>query len=249
MIELDGKVALVTGASRGIGRACALKLARAGADVVINYLASPRAAEQVAEEVQQLGRDAVVVKADIGEAEDIEAMLDFVGQRFGRLDILVSNVARGGFHSLRSITPEQFKTTMNVNAMALVSLVQAALPWMQAGSGRPKVVSLSSHGARKAIENYGMIGASKAALESLTRHLALEFPQINFNVVLAGLVRTQSTKALPEALFETVDQHLLTAGRKLTCDDVADSVLFLSSPLADLIQGQTLVVDGGISLL
>lgn len=248
MIALENRVALVTGGSRGIGRACALRLAQAGADVVVNYLASPQEADEVAEEIRALGRDVALVKADMSEPEDIASMMNFVTTRFGRLDILVSNVAGGGFHNLEEVRPEQFLAAMNLNTVALLSLVQAALPLMRELPHRAKVVSLSSHGSFKALPHYGVVGACKAALESLTRHLALEFPEINFNVVLAGLVRTQSTERLPEALFRSQDELLLTSNRRLTCPDIADAVLFLSSPLSDLIQGQVLVVDGGVSL-
>jgi enoyl-[acyl-carrier protein] reductase III len=248
VIDLENRVALVTGASRGIGRACALRLAQAGADVVVNYLASPQEAEGIAEEIRALGRDVALVKADMSEAEDIQSMMSFVASRFGRLDVLVSNVAGGGFHSLAKVRPEQFLSAMNLNTVALLSLVQAALPLMRGLPQRAKVVSLSSHGSFKALPHYGVIGASKAALESLSRHLALEFPEINFNVVLAGLVRTLSTERLPEELFSANEERLLTANRQLACEDIANAVLFLCSPLSDLIQGQVLTVDGGTSL-
>lgn len=249
MIELDGKVALVTGSSRGIGRACAKRLAEAGADVVINYLTSQSAAVEVANEIQSLGRRAATVKADVSESDDIQAMMAFVKERFGRLDVLVSNAASGGFRPLMNASPRHFEATMNTNVLAMLNLVQAARPLLERKDGRSKVIALSSHGSHRALPAYGLIGASKAALESLTRHLALELGDsgINVNVVLAGLVETDSTRHFPgaEAMFEAVRNRQMTGQRPLLAQDVADAVVFLASPLSDLIQGQTLIVDGG----
>lgn len=252
MTQLTGQVALVTGASRGIGRACALRLAAAGADVVLNYVTSERAATAVAEEIQRIGRRAAVVKADVSEPEDVQTMVDFVRARFERLDILVSNAAGGGFRPLMEATPRQLDAAMATNVGATLSLVQAARPLLEREEGRAKVIALTSHGSQVALPAYGLIGASKAALESLVRHLALELGNrgISFNLLLAGLVDTDSTRALPEsdAMFRAVADRMMVSGRQLTPDDVADVALFLAGPLSDLIQGQTLVVDGGASI-
>ena len=257
MFDLKDKVALITGASRGIGRACALLLAEAGCDVIVNYVTSQSAAEQVAEEIIAKGRRAAIVKADVSEEEDIQAMIEYIRDSFGRLDILVSNAAAGGFRPLMESTSRQFESTMNTNVRPLLHLVQAAQQLLTAGQrrgtgSRAKVVALSSHGSHMALPAYGLIGASKSALESLVRHLALELgPQgINFNVVLAGLVETDATRNLPDAgkFFEIVQQRMLVGDRKLTPEEVAKAVLYLCSPLSDLIQGQTLVVDGGVGI-
>ena len=252
MIDLAGRTALVTGSSRGIGRACALRLAQAGADIVVNYITSQSAATSVAEEIRGLGRRVATVKADVGEDEDIEALMEFVGERFGRLDILVSNAATGGFRELMDARRGHLEAAMNTNALALVSLTQSARPLLERAPKRAKVIALSSHGAHKALGAYGLIGASKAALENLMRQLALELGPsgINFNVVLAGLVETDSTRHLPgaEEMFAAVQQRMLVGERRLLAEDVADAVLYLASPLSDLIQGQTLVVDGGIGI-
>lgn len=249
MIDLSGQVALVTGGSRGIGRACAIRLAEAGADVVVNYVTSQSAATEVATAVQQLGRRAATVKADVSEPDDVRAMIDFVGQEFGRLDILISNAASGGFRPLAETTPRNFDTTLHTNLGALLYLVQAARSWLQRTKGRAKVVALSSHGSHLALPDYGMIGASKAALESMVRHLALELGPagVNCNVVLAGLVDTDSTRSFAdsERVFAAARAKTMVGSRQLLASDVADAVLFLSSPLSDLIQGHTLIVDGG----
>jgi enoyl-[acyl-carrier protein] reductase III len=249
MIDLSGNVALVTGASRGIGRATALRLAEAGADVIVNYVTSQSAANEVAREIQQQGRRAAAVKADVSEPDDVAAMLEFVHERFGRLDILVSNAASGGFRQLMDASPRHFENAMNTNVRALLLLTQAARPMLERAEGRAKVIAISSHGSHKALPAYGLIGASKAALEALVRHLALELGNrgVNVNAVLAGLVETDSTRGLPNSgeFFQAVNQRRMMAGRPLTTRDVADSVLFLASSLSDLVQGATLVVDGG----
>jgi enoyl-[acyl-carrier protein] reductase III len=252
MLNLSGQVALVTGSSRGIGRACALRLAEAGADVIVNFVTSQGAAQDVAERIQRMGRRAAVVKADVTEYEDVQGMLEFVREKFGRLDILVSNAASGGFRPLMEATPRHFEATMNTNVRALLYLVQSARTLLERREGRAKVIALSSHGAQLPLPDYGLIGASKAALESVIRQLALEMggQGVNCNVVRAGLVVTDSTRNFPQAeqIIAGAQAKSMVGGRLLTPDDVASAVLFLASPMADLVQGQTLIVDGGEAL-
>ena len=252
MIDLNNRVALVTGGSRGIGRATALRLAEAGADVIVNYVTSKSAAREVTDQIAQMGRRSATVKADMSEPEDISSMLAFVGEEFGKVDILVSNAASGGFRSLTEATPKHFEATMNTNVRALMLLSQAALPLMRHPGPRKKIIAMSSHGSHRALPAYGLIGASKAALESLVRHLALELGNegINVNVLLAGLVETDSTRSFPssEQAFAEVNRRRVVGGLPLSPAAVADAILFLASPLSDLVQGQTLIVDGGETL-
>jgi enoyl-[acyl-carrier protein] reductase III len=254
MIDLTGRTALVTGSSRGIGRACALRLAEAGANVVINYVTSQTAADELAAGIQSLGRDVAVIKADVSERDDIESMIEFVGQKFGRLDILVSNAATGGFRPLLAATARNFHAAYETNVLALLYLVQSAMPLLERaeGQGRSKVIALSSHGSDMALPYYGLIGSSKAALESLVRHLTLEVGDrgVNVNVVKSGLVDTDSTRRIPYAdqMFEARKEKAMMGQRVLTAADVADAVLFLSSPLSDLVQGEVLTVDGGAAI-
>jgi enoyl-[acyl-carrier protein] reductase III len=252
MIDLSGKVALVTGSSRGIGRACALRLAEAGADVVVNYVTSGREADEVAAQIAAMGRGAACVRADVGEEEDVEDMIAFVGREFGRLDILVHNAATGGFRPLAATTQRHFDAAMHTNVLSLVHLLKAAAPLLEASTGRGKVVVLSSHGTHMALPMYGLIGGSKAALTALARHWALELGDrgVNVNVVEAGLVETDSPRRLPGAadMFAGRRSKTMTGERMLEATDVADAVLFLASPLSDLVQGQTLVVDGGAAI-
>lgn len=252
MIHLEGKTALVTGGSRGIGKACALRLAEAGADVIVNYVTSESAAREVAEAVLMQGRRAAIVKADVGEADDVASLMEFVAEHFGRLDILVSNAASGGFRTLLDASPRNFEAAMKTNVLALLHLVQQGVTLLEKSAGRAKVVALSSHGSHLALPMYGLIGGSKAALESIVRHLALELGGrgINFNVVKAGAVETDSTRRLPFAdeLFGGGAYRSMTGERKLTVEDVANAVLFLCSDLADMVQGETLTVDCGTAV-
>ena len=252
MIDLSGEVALVTGSSRGIGRACALRLAEAGADVVVNYVTSSNEAELVAEQIAAMGRNVACVRADVSHEDDVEEMLQFVSEKFGRLDILVHNAATGGFRPLSVTTQRHFDAAMHTNVMSLVHLLKAASPMLQQGSRRGKAVVLSSHGTHMALPMYGIIGGSKAALTALARHWALELGDtgVNVNVVEAGLVETDSTKRRPGAdqMFAGRESKTMTGERMLEASDVADAVLFLSSPLSDLVQGQTLIVDGGAAI-
>jgi enoyl-[acyl-carrier protein] reductase III len=252
MIDLTGRVALITGASRGIGRACALKLAEAGADVVVNYVSSQSAAMEVAEEIRDMGRTAAVVRADVSERDDVDAMIEFVKLEFGTLDILVSNAATGGFRPLVATTDRNFDAAMHINVRPIIYLVQAALPLLEQSEGRAKVIALSSHGAAIALPMYATIGSSKAALEAMMRHWALELGgrAINFNTVRAGLVETDSTRKIPnaDAIFAGRITKSMTGERFLTDEDVANVVLYLASPLSDLIQGETITVDGGAAI-
>lgn len=252
MIDLSGKVALVTGSSRGIGKACALRLADAGADIIINYVTSRTAAMEAATEVIQRGRQAYVVKADAGEEEDVQSLMDFVTENIGQLDIIVSNAATGGFRPLLESKSNHFQSTMRINVLSLVHLVRYALPLLEKSAGRGKVVALSSHGSHLALPNYGLIGGSKAALESLIRHLTLEIGDkgINLNVVKAGVVETASTTkaAFDNDMLNRRHEKMMMGGRDLMADDVANVVTFLASPLSDLIQGETITVDGGAAV-
>jgi len=252
MIDLTGKVALVTGSSRGIGRACALALAEAGADIVVNYVSSEDAAMEVAKEIHSMGRSVAVIRADVSEREDVDDMISEIKMIFGGLDILVSNAATGGFRPLIATTDRNFEAAMNMNVRPVLYLLQAALPMLESSEDRAKVIAISSHGSFMALPMYGTIGSSKAALESVMRHFALELGErnVNFNIVRAGLVPTDSTSRLPgaEEMFAGRIHKSMTGDRLLDAMDVAKTVLYLASPLSDLVQGETITVDGGAAI-
>lgn len=250
MIDLTGKVALVTGASRGIGRACAERLSACGASVVVNFLNSPEDAEKVVAGIQNCGGMAIAVRADVSDRDDVAAMMDVIDEQFGRLDIVVSNAAAGGFRPLTDVTPASFDSIMKMNTAPLIWLTQCALPLFQKTGEQCRVIAVSSHGSVRAIPNYGLIGASKAALESLVRALALELGRqgISVNAVMPGIIATQAIQSLPgsEQMLQATNELMLVKGKTLTTADVANVVLFLSSSLSDLVQGQVIAVDGGI---
>lgn len=246
--ELKDKVALVTGSSRGIGRAIALRFADHGVHIVINYLRKRSEAESTAKLIRDRGNRCLVVKANVAEDADIEAMFKAIEEEFGRLDILVSNAASGVLKPSWQLTSRHFQWAMDINARALLPLSQQAARLMKNGG---HIIAVSSLGAVRAIENYAAVGASKAALESLARHLAVEMAPcgINVNVVQAGAVDTEALKHFPnrEQILKTTLERI-PMGRLVTPEDVADVVLLLCSDKARMIQGQTIVVDGGYSI-
>jgi enoyl-[acyl-carrier protein] reductase III len=248
MYDLQGKIALITGGSRGIGRAIAIRLAEQGADVVVNYVRHKRDAGDTAQEVEKLGRKCLLVKANVANSDDVVKMFDSIAKEFGHLDILVSNAASGVLKPALELTERHWNWAMDINARALLTLVQQGLPLMKHGS---RVMAVSSLGSVRAIENYTTVGASKAALESLVRHLAVELGPlgIHVNTISAGAVDTDALKHFPnrdEILSAAMARTPL--GRLTTPQDVADIALFLCSNLSNMIQGQVITVDGGYAI-
>ena len=245
---LTGKIALVTGAARGIGRAVALKLARSGCEVAANYYNSADEAEALCKEIRALGGRAVAIQGSVGIPDSVDEIFAELGKHFDRLDIVVSNAASGVLKPTTEMTLKHWRWCMETNALALNLLTQRALPLMTSGG---RVIAMSSLGAQRAMPGYGFIGASKAALESLARALAQELgPRgIRVNVVSAGVVDTDAL-----AYFPNRDELLKNfaartpAGPVLTPDDVANAVYLLCLPEAAMVNGHTLVVDGGFAI-
>ena len=188
------KVALVTGSGRGIGRAIALRLAREGADLVINYVHNQVPAEETAAEIRMLGRRAVVVRANVGKPEDIDRLFETVQAEYGRLDIFISNAASGFNRPALEQKVSGWDWTMNVNARALLFAAQRAVPLMGERGGH--IVSITSPGSVRVMPDYVAVGASKAALEALTRYLAVELAarNIRVNAVSPSLVETDALR-------------------------------------------------------
>ena len=249
---LSGRCALVTGASRGIGRSIAMELARRGASVAVNFLNSQEDAIEVAKAIDAMGRRVMLVKANVSLREDVQAMVAEVQDQFGGLDTIVSNAAAGGFRDLSELTPVNLEATLRNNSAPVVWLAQAAAESLSATQQHGKVVAVSSHGSQWAVPHYGAIGASKAALESFVRHLALEFGDrgVNFNCVLPGIIPTDAIASMPgaESLVDAATERMMVGDRRLCEQDVASVVAFLCDRASDLIQGQTIVVDGGVSI-
>jgi enoyl-[acyl-carrier protein] reductase III len=245
---LAGKVALVTGAARGIGRAIALKLAAEGCDVAANYYNSAEEAESLCAEIRALGRRACAIQASVGVPDSVDELFETFRKEFDHLDIVVSNAASGVLKPTVDMTLKHWRWCMETNALALNLLTQRALPLMPDGG---RIIALSSLGASRAMPDYGFIGASKAALEALARSLAQELGPRGFrvNVVSAGVVDTDALAYFPnrEALLAGFAARA-PAGPVLTPQDVAGAVYLLCLPEAGMINGHTLVVDGGFAI-
>jgi enoyl-[acyl-carrier protein] reductase III len=247
-LTLTQKTALVTGATRGIGRAIARKLASAGCDVVVNYYNSHEQAESLCAEIRGMGRRAWAIKASVGIPESVDEMFEELRKHCERLDIIVSNAASGVLKPALEMSIKHWRWCLETNALALNLLTQRAIGMMPAGGS---IVALSSLGAARAMPGYGFIGASKAALESLVRTLAQELgPRgIRVNTVSAGVVDTDALSYFPnrEELLENYARRT-PLGPTLAPEDVAGAVYLLCLPESRMITGHTLIVDGGFCI-
>jgi len=243
-VSFEGASVLVTGGSRGIGRAIALRFASLGATrVAVGYMRGDAAAEQTAEELRSLGAEPVLVRGNVAStrvAEEVAAL--------GQLHALVHAAATGVIRPALETEDKHWDWTLSANARALLSLTRAAAPAMPQGAS---VVGISSLGSVRVLDNYTLVGVSKAALETLVRYLAVELAPrgIRVNAVSAGVVETGALEHFPnkDAMLEMGARN--PVGRLVTPEDVAGVVTFLCSPEADMIRGQTVVIDGGWSLL
>jgi enoyl-[acyl-carrier protein] reductase III len=234
---------LVTGGSRGIGRAIALRFARDGAKrIAIGYFRNDEAAEATAEELRALGAEPILVRGNVTSDKLVQQVAEL-----GPLDVFVHNAATGVVRPALETDDKHWDWTMNANARALLSLTRAVAPQMQPGSS---IVAISSLGSQRVLENYVLVGTSKAALEALVRYLAVELgPQgIRVNAVSAGVVDTGALEHFPNKEEMLAFGARNPAGRIVEPDDVAGAVAFLCSPDAEMIRGHTLVIDGGFSL-
>lgn len=245
------KTALVTGSSRGIGKAIAIALAKKGYDIVVNYARSKTAAEDTAKEIEALGRRALVVKANVGDTSKIKAMFEAIDQEFGRLDVFINNAASGVQRPIMELEEKHWNWTMDINSKALLFCAQEAAKLMEK-SGGGAIISISSLGSIRYLKNYTAVGVSKAAVEALTRYLSVELASKNIvvNAVSGGAVDTDALKHFSNRDEMLADAKENTpAGRIVEMDDIVQTVLFLASPGAFMIRGQTIIVDGGRSLL
>jgi len=246
---MQDRVVLVTGGSRGIGRAVALRFAERGSKLLINFFQDREAAEKTAREVTDKGANALSFQADVKDPEQIRGMFREIQARFGRLDVLVHNAASGVLRQTLELTAKHWDWVMATNARSLLLCAREAAAAMTNGG---RIVSLSSLGSDRVIPQYAAIGVSKAALESLTRYLAAELAPrgITVNAVSAGAVPTEIWNLIPDGqmILEKIRERTPCA-RLLTPEDVAEIVYFLASPQARMIQGQVVVVDGGYSLV
>lgn len=250
-MSLAGKTALVTGGGRGIGRATCLRLAAAGADVFVNFYRHRETAEATADDLRALGVRAWTVKANVGDPEAIDRLFAEISAAAGGVDIVISNAASGVSRAAMNLEVKHWDWTLNINARALLLIAQRAAPYM-AARGWGRIVGVSSLGSALVFDNYAATGASKAALETLTRYLAVELAPrgIRVNAVSGSFVETEALQHFPnrEEMLRAARERNPT-GKVLEPDDLARVILFLCSDDAAQICGQTIVVDGGYSLL
>jgi len=245
------KQALITGGSRGIGKATALKLAKAGCDVFLTYYNSSEEADAIVAEIRTLGRRAYSMQVNVADLDSIKMLLQAVQTEFSTLDFIISNAASGVLKPALAMSTKHWRWCMETNALALNHLASESMRMNLLNFGG-RILALSSLGAHRAIPNYAFIGASKAALEALVRSLSLELAPhgISVNTLSAGVVDTDALKYFPnrEQLLDEYQAHALSA-RRLSVEDVANTVYLLCLPEAEMIKGQTIVVDAGYSIV
>jgi enoyl-[acyl-carrier protein] reductase III len=248
MAELRGKTALVTGGTRGIGKAIALALADMGADVAINFFRSRDSAKAAVAEIEKRGVRAIALRANMGNEDQIPKLFEELKSAFGKLDILVSNAALGHFGNILDVDDKMWDIAMNTNAKALLFSSQQAVKMMPEGG---KILALTSLGSHRYIPGYASIGVSKAAIETLVRYLAYELAprKINVNAVSGGFIDTDSLKIFPsydEIIRESTRRTPF--GRVGVAEEVANVAAFLCTDKASWVTGQTIIVDGGYTL-
>ena len=246
--NLSGKIALVTGGSRGIGKSIALELGRRGATVIINYLKNHEAAKTTVEELKLQGIKTTRIKAHVGQEAAIDSLVSKIENEFGQLDILVNNAASGVMRPTTELSVKHWDWTMNINARGPWMLSVAASRLMPDGG---RIINISSPGSTWVLPAYFAVGVSKAAIEAVTRYLAVELgPKgIAVNTVSPGFVMTEALNAFPDQLgIRDIASRPTPAGRTITPEDVSNVVAMLCSSDAEMIRGQVIVVDGGETL-
>jgi enoyl-[acyl-carrier protein] reductase III len=245
-------VAVITGASRGIGKVLALKLARRGVDVVVNYKKNADLAEETLAEVRAAGADGITVQADIEQPDDIDRLFEVVKETYGKLDLFVANAAAAAFKPVSQLKIHHLDRSYATNTRSFVLMAQRAAELMTGGG---KIVTVTSYGSLRAFPTYAALGAAKAANEAWVTFMATEFgpKNITVNAVNGGLIDTDSLdyfyNSVPGmAPMQSVIEKI-PLQRKGTADDMADAIDFLLSEKAGYITGQTLSVDGGLTIV
>jgi len=243
---LSGKIALVTGASRGIGKAIAIELARNGADVAVNYNRNEKEALEVVEDIKKLGCKSIAIKADVGSFDDAAAMFEAVKKEFGRIDILVNNAGITMDRTLRKMTKEEWNNVIEVNLSSIYNVTKNALPLMEKDS---RVINISS-----IVGIYGNFGqsnyaASKAGIIGFTKSLAKELGKhgITVNAIAPGFIKSDMTSRIPFIRRKFVE-WLIPLKRMGSAEEVAYAASFLASDEAGYVTGQTISVSGGLAI-
>lgn len=250
--RFEEKVSLVTGSSRGIGKALALTLAREGAAVIVNYVRNVELAAETVRQIEALGSRAIAVQADMENVDEIDALFDTAEREFGRLDHFVSNAAASSFKKILDLKAHNLDRSFDLNVRAFVLGAQRAVKLMRDGG---RIAVLSSYGSIRAYPTYANLGSNKAAVEAFVRYMAVEFAPrgINVNAVNGGLIDTESCAYFYERVAGMAPMESVLAkvpkGRMGTVQEVADTIAFLLAPESEYITGQTICVDGGLSVI
>lgn len=246
--SVEGKHVLVTGGTRGVGRAISLRLARSGANVIANYVRDVKAAEMLAEDAAREGLSLRTSRADLTNATGLDRLVDDLRASPGSLSSIVHCAATGVHRGIDELQLRHFDWTFALNVRAFFDLLQRLLPMMQQGGS---VIGISSEGAVRAVPRYALVGASKGALEALLRHLAVELAPrgIRVNAISPGTLATDVWKVLPDSEARLADAASRSPiGRLTSVDEVANVAQFLCSDAASGIIGQTIVVDCGTGI-
>jgi len=251
MPDLSGKTAVITGSGRGIGRGIALSLAQRGCNVAVNFFRHREDAEQTAAEAEALGVKAAIIKANVAKEDEIRGLVDEAARQLGSVDIFVGNAASGVLKPITEIDAKAWDWTLNINARSILFGAQAAVPYMRR-QGWGRVITITSIGSRRVFPEYGVVGVSKAAIEAVTRYLAVELARDNIiaNCISPGVVLTGALDFFPrrDAMIAHAEQNT-PAGRLVTPEDVGNVTAWLCSEEARMIVGQTIELDGGYSLV
>jgi enoyl-[acyl-carrier protein] reductase III len=245
-----GKTALVTGGTRGIGRATALALAEKGANIAFTYFRKRSDALETEKLLNEKGVSCLSIRANMGNSQHYAPIFSAIKEKFHHLDFVIHNAATGDLKPLLELTEEEWQRTIDINTKALILLAQHGVPLMKGRPGR--FINISSHGSEQCLPTYGALGAAKAASESLIRYLAIELAPLGIgaNTVMAGITDTVSLKAIPghEELLKAA-RAKTPAGRTGTPDDIAKVICFLCSEDAQWIVGETVRADGGHAIV
>jgi len=242
---LKGKTAIVTGSSKGIGKAIALDLAKKGANIIVNYINGEDAAIKVVEEIKSIGADAIAVKADVSNKEQVESLFGAAKEKFGKIDILVNNAGITKDRSLKKMTEDEWKTVINVNLNSVFYCSQQAAYQMESGSSIINISSIVGISGNFGQTNYS---ASKAGIIGFTKSLAKELggKGIRVNAIAPGFIETEMTDKIP-FIKKKIMLTLVPMGRMGKPEEIAQVVSFLASSQATYINGEVIRVDGGMS--
>jgi 3-oxoacyl-[acyl-carrier protein] reductase len=250
MAKLNGKVAVVTGASKGIGAAIAEKFGAEGAKVVVNYAHDKAGAEKVVQKIDQLGGEALAVQADVSKAQGVKKLLAATEAAFGNVDILVNNAGVYEFRPLGSVDEEHYRKIFDLNVLGLLLTTKEAVAHMNGDGG--SIINVSSIAAKTPAINSSVYSATKGAVDVISRALALELAprKIRVNSLSPGATETEGVLSLPEYKngFEQLAITRTPLGRMGTAEDIAKAALFLASDDSGWVTGEELLVGGGIRL-